>query len=40
MTVESSKHGTPRNDTISEGEEADEEFLVGPKALSLNKIRE
>jgi hypothetical protein len=38
--VHSSGPGAQRNEAISEGEEADEEFLVGPKALTLNKIRE
>ena len=36
----SSKPGTPRNEAIREGEEADEEFLAGQKAPSLNRIRE
>jgi hypothetical protein len=36
----SSKPGTPRNEAIREGEEADVEFLSGQKALTLNRIRE
>jgi hypothetical protein len=40
MAVKSTNPETPRNEAISEGEEADEEFLVGQKALPLSKIRE
>ncbi len=38
--MNSSRPGAQQNTAISEGEEADDEFLVGPKALTLIKIRE
>ena len=37
---DSSKSGISRDDPISEGEEADEEFLPQQKAMLLSKIRE